>query len=157
MWRFQKKITDQEWMAQTRPLFRAARVAEDQLVEVLEHDSLEARRDAMQVAGGRFRELCNDLRDIPRPSSREARAASRELKRACDNLERGCWWGRDVLTDGAATLVAVRNLGRLERGEDAPLHARTAVGRASSWWGLISSGASHLHEATSYFGPPVED
>ena len=144
---FQKKITDQEWVTRTQPLLESARAAEDDLVEALENQSLDARCDAIRVAEGRFRELCAGLEEMLPPSSPEVRRVDKELRTACVEMTEGCSWGRKVLTEGAAELVLIRNLGRLAR-DDSPLHDRTAGGGASGWWGLIASGAWHLHRAS---------
>ena len=144
---FSKSVTDEEWLAQAKPLYNAALPLATALNEAVANESIEDEISAVQDALRKLPVIAEAIKGLPSPTSSEARRAKKKLESAMkcyvDGIKQGARFFGD-LSGGPG-----------ERLQWGGVSTRAAAARLTfgktMFEELVKSAGKSINEATAYF------
>ena len=96
---FTKRQSDQTWLADIKPTYEAVFSIASQLNQALDEDSIQEQFDGVERVLNHFPLTMQSIKQVPDPSSVEARKAQKALKKALRYYINGAKQGRILFKD----------------------------------------------------------
>lgn len=144
---FSKSVTDEEWLAQAKPLYNAALPLATALNEAVANESVEDEINAVQDASRKLPVIAEAMKGLPSSTSSEVRRVKKGLESAMKCYVNGIKQGARFFGDLSG--------GPGERLQWGGVSTRAATARLTfgktMFEELIKSAGKSLNEATAYF------
>jgi hypothetical protein len=145
---FGKSVTDEEWLAQVKPLYQAVLPLARALEGAVANESIDDEVSAVQDALHKLPTIAESIRALRAPTSSEARRAKKHLDSAAKGYA-------DAVKQGAKFLKDLAG-GPGERMHWGGVSTRAAAGRLAfeqtMFQELVKGARKPMEEASAFFG-----
>lgn len=144
---FSKSVTDEEWLAQAKPLYDVALPYMTALNNAVVNESPEDGANAVNDALPKLPVIAQAIKKLPSPTSSEARRAKKNLESAMRCYTEGIKQGAKFFADLGGGPGDRLHWGGISTRAAA---ARLVFGK-TVFESLVESGRKSLEQATAYF------
>ena len=150
MWPFTKKVSDEEWLHQIRPLCERARQVTTGLAEANRSEDLESQLSAVARIAAELPAVASAISEVPAPASSTARDARKDLRKACRDYLDGVKAGNLFFRGVASDFRTMGPSGSLPPGVAGRLRAGRFAYQQSFFAELVKAGEERMARASSY-------
>ena len=150
MWPFGKRVSDQEWLDQIRPLCESVTEVTAGLAEAIRDEDLETTVAVVSRIEVELPTLVSAVKDVPAPTSSGARDARGALRKACRYYLDGVKAGRLFLQGVVSDLEAMGPSDELSSGVGGRLRAGRFAYQKGFFEELMKVAEASKDQATAY-------